>query len=109
MSRYVLVETKGPADGGEYAFELGRQLRKAQHDVTIYLLQNGVFTARRTYQAGAALVEEAGRNGVKLLVDAISLRQRGVVADRVAHGVSEAEMKDVVELLIDHSDKAIWH
>ncbi len=109
MSRYLLVETKGPADGGEYAFELGRQLREAKHDVTIYLLQDAAFTARRTYTAAAALVADAHRNGVNLLADAISLRQRGVVADRVANGVSVAEMKDLVELLMDRSDKAIWH
>jgi sulfur relay (sulfurtransferase) complex TusBCD TusD component (DsrE family) len=109
MSRYLLVETKGPSDGGEYAFELGRQLREAQHDVTIYLLQDAAFTARRTYKAGAALVEQAHRNGVTLLADAISLRQRGVVAERVANGVSVAEMKDLVDLMMDRSDKAIWH
>jgi hypothetical protein len=26
MSRYLLIETKSPLDGGAYAFELGRQL-----------------------------------------------------------------------------------
>jgi predicted peroxiredoxin len=109
MSRYLLIETKGPVDGGDYAFELGRQLRGAEHDVTIYLLQDGVFTARRTYKAGATLVGEADRSGVKLLADAVSLRQRGVVGERVAKGVSVAEMNDLAELLMERSDKAIWH
>lgn len=109
MSQYVLVETKGPADGGDYAFELGRQLREARHDVTIYLLQDGVFTARRTYKAAAALVQDAERSGVKLLADAVSLRQRGVLGDRLAKGVSVAEMNDLVDLLMERSDKAIWH
>lgn len=109
MSQYLLVETKGPADGGDYAFELGRQLREARHDVTIYLLQDGVFTARRTWKAGATLVAGAERSGVKLLADAVSLRQRGVLGDRLAKGVSVAEMNDLVDLLMDRSDKAIWH
>src|SRR5262249_24528040 len=109
MSRYLLIETKGPADGGDYAFDLGRQLREAQHDVTIYLLQDGVFTARRTYRAGAALVDEADRSGVKPLADAVSLRQRGVVGERVAKGVSVAEINELAELLMERSDKAIWH
>jgi len=109
MSRYVLVETKGPADGGDYAFELGRQLRELEHDVTVYLLQDGVFTARRTYKAGAALVEDARRSGVNVLADAVSLRQRGVLGDRVASGVSVAEMDQLAELLMEQSDKAIWH
>ena len=109
MSRYLLIETKGPADGGDYAFELGRQLREAQHDVTIYLVQDGVFIARRSYKAGAALVDDADRSGVKLLADAVSLRQRGVVGDRVANGVSVADMTALVDLLMERSDKAIWH
>lgn len=109
MSRYLLIETKDPSDGGEYVFELARQLREAQHDVTIYLLQDGVFAARRTYRAGAELVNDAERHGVKLRADAVSLRQRGVVGDRVAKSVSVAEMNELVELLMERSDKAIWH
>ena len=109
MSRYLLVETKGPGGGGDYAFELGRQLREGRHEVTIYLLQDGVFAARRTYQAGAALLDEAQRHGVKVLADTVSLRQRGVIDDHVAHGVSVAEMDTLVDLLMERSDKAIWH
>ena len=100
MSRYLFIESKGPADGGDYAFELGRQLREAHHDVTVY---------RRSYRAGAALVDDADRSGVKLLADAVSLRQRGVVGDRVAKGVSVADMTALIDLLMERSDKAIWH
>lgn len=109
MPRYLIVETKGPSDGGDYAFEVGRQLREAQHDVTIYLLQDGVFSARRTHKEGAKLVQDAEKNGVRLVGDAVSLRQRGVVGDRVAKSVTVAEMDQLVDLLMERSDKAIWH
>ena len=59
MASYLLIETKGPAEGGDYAFTLGKQLRDLKHDVTIYLLQDGVFSARRSYKTGAALVADA--------------------------------------------------
>jgi len=54
MSRYLLIETKGPLDGGDYVFELGRQLRAQRHDVTIDLLQDAVFTARKSFEGGTA-------------------------------------------------------
>jgi predicted peroxiredoxin len=109
MAKYVLVETKNPLDGGRWAFDLGRQLRELDHDVTIYLLQDGVFSARRRFKAGEELVHQAAGHGVRVLADQVSLRQRGVVADRVAKDVGVSEMSELVDLLMDRSDKAIWH
>lgn len=109
MSKYLIVETKGPLDGGSYAFDLGTQLRAERHDVTIYLLQDGVFTARRNFKSGEQLIQDAERTGLTVLADAVSARQRGVVGDRVAKSVSVADMERLVDLLMERSDKAIWH
>jgi sulfur relay protein TusB/DsrH len=109
MSNYVLIETKGPLDGGSWAFDLGKQLREDRHHVTIYLLQDAVFAARRNFAAGEALLEDAAQNGLRLLADAVSCRQRGIVGDRVAKTVSVADMPDLVDLVMERSDKAIWH
>jgi len=109
MSRYLLIETKSPLDGGSYAFDLGRQLRELNHDVTIYLLQDAVFTARRKFQAGERLVEEAERGGVRVLADGVSARQRGVTGARIAKSVSVTDMGEMVDLLMERADKAIWH
>jgi sulfur relay protein TusB/DsrH len=109
MSRYLLIETKSPLDGGTYAFELGQQLRDLDHDVTVYLLQDGVLAARRSFAAGQKLIQEAERGGVRVLADAVSARQRGVVHDRVAKGVGVTDMGELVDLLMERADKAIWH
>lgn len=109
MSRYLLVETKGPLDGGEYAFELGKQLRDEQHDVTVYLLQDAVFTARRSFSRGETLLADAKRHDLRVLADEVSLRQRGVAGDRLSSGVHTSNMSDLVDLLMERSDKAIWH
>lgn len=109
MSRYLLIETKSPLEGGEYAFELGRQLRDERHDVTIYLLQDAVFAARRTFQKGEALVAEAQRHDLTLLADEVSLRQRGVTGDRLAPTVRTSNMNELVDRLMERADKAIWH
>ncbi len=109
MAKYLLIETKGPLDGGAYSFDLGRQLRDRNHDVTVYLLQDAVLSARNHFNAGEQLLERAGRSGVRVLADAVSARQRGVVGDRVARGATVADMEDLVDLLMERSDKAIWH
>lgn len=109
MSRYLLIETKSPLDGGTYAFELGGQLRELRHDVTVYLLQDGVLAARRSFPAGQKLIQEAERGGLRVLADAVSARQRGVVGERVAKGVGVSDMGELVELLMERADKAVWH
>jgi sulfur relay (sulfurtransferase) complex TusBCD TusD component (DsrE family) len=109
MARYLLIESKDPLGGGTYAFELGRQLAEQQHQVTIYLLQDGVFTARSSFPAGERLRQEAERHGLTLLADELSLRQRGIVGGRLAAGVRRSQMDELVDLLMERSDKAIWH
>ncbi len=109
MGKYLLVETKSPMDGGHWAVELGAQLKEQKHDVTIYLLQDAVFTARKSFDAGERLRRKADRHGLKLLADSVSLRQRGVVGDRVAKNVRASDMNELVDLLMERSDKAIWH
>ncbi len=109
MASYLIVETKNPLDGGAYAFDLGKQLKDLRHDVTIYLLQDAVLAARRTFEAGQRLVAGAERAGVRVLADAVSARQRGVVGDRVAKEVNVTDMTELVDLLMERADKAIWH
>ncbi len=109
MSKYVLIETKGPLDGGDWAFELGKQLRELDHDVTIYLLQDAVFTARRSFKAGQELVELAEKHGVHVLADTVSCRQRGVAGDRMARAVKTSDMDTLVDLVMERTDKSIWH
>lgn len=109
MARYLLIETKDPLNGGQYAFDLGRQLREITHDVTVYLLQDAVFAARKGFAVGERLLAEAKKAGLILLADEISLRQRGVVRERLSSDVKVSGMAELVELLMEGSDKAIWH
>jgi sulfur relay (sulfurtransferase) complex TusBCD TusD component (DsrE family) len=109
MSRYLLIETKPPLEGGEYAFELGAQLRAERHDVTIYLLQDAVFAARRKFERGERLVAGARQHALTLLADEVSLRQRGVTGERLSRDVRPSNMGELVDLLMERSEKAIWH
>jgi len=109
MAKYLLIETKSPLEGGQYAFDLGTQLGDLRHDVTIYLLQDAVFAARKNLSAGADLLQKAKVAGLTVLADSVSLRQRGVVGDRLAERVRASDMDELVDLLMERSDKAIWH
>ncbi len=109
MAKYLLIETKGPLEGGAHAFDLGGQLRGLKHDVTVYLLQDAVFSARRGFKDGERLVAGARTHGLTLLADEISLRQRGIVRDRLSDQVKVSNMDELVDLLMEKSDKAIWH
>lgn len=109
MPRYLLVESKSPADGGDYAFELAKQLRDLQHNVTIYLIQDAVFATRKSFPAGKKLVDEAKGRQVTLLADEVSLRQRGITSERRNDAVRVGNMEEFTDLLMENSDKAIWH
>lgn len=109
MAQYVLIESKSPLDGGEYSFELAKQLKSLQHNVTIYLIQDAVFAARRRFQAGEKLVADTKVQKLTLLADEVSLRQRGIIKDRLAEGVRVSNTNELTDLLMEKSDKAIWH
>ena len=109
MARYLLVESKSPLEGGEYAFELGKQLRELKHEVVLYLLQDAVFAARKRFEAGEKLLAEAKTQNLTLLADEISLRQRGITKERLAEAVRVSNTGELVDLLMEKSDKAIWH
>jgi predicted peroxiredoxin len=109
MSQYLLIESKSPLDGGAHSFDLAKQLRELGHGVSLYLVQDGVFSARRRFDAGARLVAEAKAQQVALMADEISLRQRGITGDRLSGDVGVSTMESLVDLLMEKSDKAIWH
>ena len=109
MAQYLLIESKNPLEGGDHSFELGKQLRALKHNVTIYLLQDAVFAARKRFEAGEKLVAVAKAQDMTLLADEVSLRQRGISNERRSDAVRVGKMEELVDLLMEKSDKAIWH
>jgi sulfur relay protein TusB/DsrH len=109
MGQYLLIESKSPLDGGGYSFQVGSQLKALQHDVTIYLVQDGVFAARKQFEAAERLLADARNSHLTVLADQVSLRQRGINGERLASEVRASNMDELVDLLMERSDKAIWH
>jgi sulfur relay protein TusB/DsrH len=109
VANYLLIESKSPLDGGSHSFELAKQLRQLQHNVTVYLIQDAVFAARKRFAAGENLIAEAKAQNLTLLADEISLRQRGITKERLSEAVRVSNTDELVDLLMEKSDKTIWH
>jgi predicted peroxiredoxin len=109
MSKYLLIESRNPWDAPDVASGYGtaRDLAAAGHDVTLYLVQNGVMPARKGAKA-PELAELAGNGKVKVLADDFSLRERSISKDALLKGVSPSSVDAVVDLLASGA-KTIWH
>ena len=104
MARYLFIESKSPWESRAVTefYTLAADLGAQGHDVTLFLVQNGVFAARREGM-------NAGIGGrVRIVADDFSLRERAIPPDALATGVSAASIDVVVELLASGA-RAIWH
>ncbi len=107
MADYLLIESRDPFESNDVSrlYALAGNLAKNGSKVTLFLVQNGVLSARENAQS-AALSAVAG-NGVEVLADEFSLRERGISPDGLVSGVSAAPLDVVVDQLAD-GRKVIW-
>ena len=108
MAKYLLVESRDPAETNDvgYFYDLATSLAGAGHTVTLFLVQNGVFPARRS--AMSEPLGRAAQTGVEVLADEFSLRERGITSDRLTSGVKPAPLDVVIDHLTE-GRKALWH
>jgi sulfur relay (sulfurtransferase) complex TusBCD TusD component (DsrE family) len=108
MGQYLLIESRDPYDSGDAQnfYDLAGGLAKQGHDVTLFLVQNGVLPARQSTKSDA-LAALAG-DGVEVLADEFSLQERGISSNRLVAGVKPAPLDVVVDQLAG-GRKALWH
>jgi predicted peroxiredoxin len=108
MAKYLLIESRDPFENNVVArqYDLAVNLVKEGSEVTLFLVQNGVFPARPG--SLSSLLSNAARAGVQVLADDFSLRERGISANKLADGVKAAPLSVVIDQLAD-GRKAIWH
>jgi predicted peroxiredoxin len=107
MSTYVFIESRDPFESRDTEFieETALAVKDRGHDVTIFLVQNGVLGARKNAQR---LNRLAGA-GVNLLADDLSLRERGIKPDELVPGIQQSSIDELVERIVKEKTKAIWH
>jgi sulfur relay (sulfurtransferase) complex TusBCD TusD component (DsrE family) len=108
MKKYLLIESQDPLENGDVLehYRLAADLAQAGNEVTLFLVQNGVFPARAS-QASDALASTT-RAGVTVLADGFSLRERGIATRRLIAGVAEAPLDTVVDRLAA-GHRVLWH
>lgn len=109
MAHYVLIESRDPFDSRDTQFvaETATALKKAGNDVTVFLVQNGVFGARKA--ANGSHIPQLAEAGIKLLADDFSLRERGIQRSECTSGIEESNIDALVDLLVAENTKTIWH
>ena len=107
MSTYVLIESRDPFESRDVEFvdEIAITVKERGHDVTIFLVQNGVLAARKTVHRLERLVEA----GVTLLADDLSLRERGIKSEELTPGIQESGVEVLVNKLVQKNTKTFWH
>ena len=107
MSEYVLIESRDPFESRDTEFveQTAIAIQERGHRVTVFLLQNGVFAARKTTTRLQRLTDA----GVNVLADDFSLRERGIKANDLAQGVQESGIDSLVDTITQPNTKAIWH
>jgi sulfur relay (sulfurtransferase) complex TusBCD TusD component (DsrE family) len=106
MAEYLLIESRDPFESNDvgYYYELAQGLVESGNQVTLFLAQNGVLSARQSKHSAA--LAALARSGVKVLADDFSLQERGIT--RLAEGVASAS----IEVVVDHlaaGNKTLWH
>jgi predicted peroxiredoxin len=108
MAKYLLIESRDPFESNDvgYFYDLAKALAADGNDVTLFLVQNGVFAARPS--ARSEMVNEVTAAGVAVLADEFSLRERGIWPDRLVAGVQPAPIDVIIDRLAEGC-KALWH
>ena len=107
MTQYVLIESRDPFESRDTEFveQTAITIKERGHQVTVFLLQNAVFAARKT----TARLQRLTDAGVILLADDFSLRERGIKPAELAQGVQESGINSLVDTITRPNTKAIWH
>ena len=107
MTRYVFIQSRDPFETRDPQFleETAIAVKERGHDVTVFLVQNGVLAARQSTRR----LERLSEAGVTLLADDLSLRERGITAQELAPGVRESRIDALVDALVQANTKALWH
>jgi len=108
MAKYCLIESRDPFESRDVSTWCGlaADLEAAGNQVTVFLVQNAVFGARKSAAVGDVAALAGGK--VEVLADDFSLRERGIAAGELASGIKAAALDVVVDRLADGS-RVLWH
>ncbi|MFY9554293.1 MAG: DsrE family protein [Blastocatellia bacterium] len=106
MAQYLLIESRDPFESKDvgYYYDLAKGLVESGNQVTLFLVQNGVLSARPSAHSDA--LSALARSGLTVLADDFSLQERGIAT--LVEGVVAAS----IDVVVDHlaaGHKTLWH
>lgn len=109
MTNYVFIESRDPFESRDTRFveETATTLRQRGHEVTVFLVQNGVLSSRQNARDDSLARMVAA--GVNLLADDFSLCERGIQPAELRPGIERSGIEQLVDALVQEDTKAIWH
>ncbi len=111
MAAYVLIESRDPFEYKDtaYMYQMAGDLAGLGNRVTLFLIQNGVFCARKNVKDNPLVALRQQSPSVRVEADDFSLRERGISGNALAEGVSVSNVDDLVDKLVDSGTKIVWH
>src|SRR5262249_8137551 len=108
MRQYLFIESRDPFESHDCQalYDLAKGHTREGHQVTVFLIQNGVLPARRgSHYAGR--LAELRQDKVQVLADDFSLKERAV--RHLVDGIKPASIAELVDLVLREGTKTIWH
>lgn len=104
--KIALLTARDPLQAADGASPLQLAARlAADHDVTLVLLEDAVVVARAGHRHAAELEGALGA-GVQVLAEEEALARRAV--NQLGDGVDPTTFDEVVDLVVDASDRQAW-
>ncbi len=111
MAQYLLIESRDPFEYADttYMYDMAGDLSKNGNNVTLFLIQNGVFCARQNVKNNPVAILRQNAPGVRVEADDFSLRERGISAGGLEAGITVSNVDNLVDRLVDSDTKIVWH
>src|ERR1700730_3690290 len=105
MNRYLFIESRDPFESRDTQFveETATALKQRGHEVTVFLVQNGVLAARKNGRE--TYIDRLANGGIILMADDFSLRERGIRTAELTAGVQQSNIEALVNALVQADTK----
>ena len=90
-------------------YQVAEQLVDNGNDVTLFLIQNGVFVTRRSSKNNPMDTLLSRQGNIRIMADEFSLRERGIEVQHLVEGIQIARIDVLVDMLVDSKFKILWH
>ena len=111
MAQYLLIESRDPFEFADanYMYDMAGDLSKNGNNVTLFLIQNGVFCARQNVKNNPVTSLRQKAPDVRVEVDDFSLRERGISTGGLETGITVSNVDNLVDRLVQSDTKIVWH